>query len=73
MSAFVGLTPPLVAALRVVGGLEAIKDSLVPDAFDTLLELGYIERRMDRLMLTDQGRSYLASMKRRKRVWRPSG
>ena len=56
MSAFVGLTPPLVAALRVVGGLEAIKDSLVPDAFDTLLQLGYIERRMDRLMLTDQGR-----------------
>ena len=72
MSAFVGLTPALVTALRVVGGVEAINSSLVPEAFETLLQLGYIERCADRLMLTDKGRRYLASMKRRKTVWRPS-
>ena len=73
MAAFIGLTPTLVEALRVVAEMDLVEDSLLTDTLETLIQLGYVERHPDRVALTAKGRRYLSSVKRRKTVWRPSG
>ena len=73
MAAFIGLTPTLVEALRVVAEMDLVEDSLLTDTLETLIQLGYVERHPDRVALTAKVRRYLSSVKRRKTVWRPSG
>ena len=61
----VGLTPPLIDALREVA--RGLKKPIPAQACETLITLGYIERHLGHLYVTAKGQRYLNSVARRKR------
>ena len=70
----VGLTPPLLNALRAVARPTLLKQQITPQARERLIELGYIERIAGGLVATTTGRLYLAARvarRKRKGLWRP--
>ena len=74
MEQFVGLTPPLLNALREVARPSLFKKKISSDAREKLIELGYVEQGLDRLVITAKGNLYLAGRlvrRKRKRIWRP--
>lgn len=74
MEQFIGLTPPLLNALREVASPSLFKRKIPTDAREKLIELGYVEQRLGGLVATAKGNRYLAirlARRKRKRIWRP--
>ena len=74
MEQFIGLTPPLLNALREVARPGLFKRKIPADAREKLIELGYVEQRLGGLVATEKGNLYLVgrlARRKRKRIWRP--
>ena len=73
MNQVVGLTPPLVEALREIA--RGLKKNISVKACETLLASGYIERQEGSFNLTVRGQRYLNALARRKKLHerRPDG